>query len=141
MGLGKPVNFQAFAQPEAGTVQLNIQVGRRQPHFLTNFLTREFQPFAHQKHTALRGGQFVGAGLQDFKKLATADVLFGIAPLGKALREVPVRLEPQVVQWIGFIVLGIAQATNLAAVVAQRVNHLVLQNTDQPGFELRAVGK
>lgn len=53
----------------------------------------------------------------------------------------PVGLESQVVQRIGLVILRAIKATDLTAVMPQRVNYFVFENADQPGLELRAVSK
>jgi hypothetical protein len=45
--LAKPVNVHAFLQAQAGAVQLDIKIGRRQGQLLTDFLRRKLQPLAH----------------------------------------------------------------------------------------------
>lgn len=44
-----PMQFNAFPHPQAGAMQLYIQVGRCQLKFLTNLLAGELQPFTHKK--------------------------------------------------------------------------------------------
>ena len=52
--LAKPVNVHAFLQAQAGAVQLDIEIGRRQGQLLTDFLRGKLQPLAHQKEPAQR---------------------------------------------------------------------------------------
>ena len=74
-------------------MELNVQIGRGQAQFLTDFFAGEFQPLPHQKQAPLDGRQFVGAGIQYLKELTAADVLLGISPIGGHFREMAVGFE------------------------------------------------
>ena len=87
------------------------------------------------------GGQLAKTCLHHFKKLAAAHVLHWVALLRRRFLVVPVGFEGDVIQGIADFVFAQWGGAYLAAVVAQRVNHLVLEDAHQPSFELRAVAK
>lgn len=67
--------------------------------------------------------------------------MLGVAPVGGLLREVAIGFEPQVVQRVGVVIVSAVESADFAVVQPQGIDHLVLQDADQPGLELRAIGK
>ena len=122
-------------------MQLDVEVGRRQAQLITNLFAGEVQPLAHQKKSALRCWQFIGASFQHLEKLATTELLFRVAPFGGGVRKMPVCLETKVFQRIGVVVFGGFKPADLPAVMPQGINHLVFEDADQSGLELRPVVK
>ena len=139
--LAEPVNIQALLQAQAGPMQLDIEVGRRQREFLTDFLRRKLQPFAHQKQPAQRGRQTLHAGVQHLEELHLLQGLVRVAPVIGRLGKVAVGPERQPVQLVALFVSLRIHHSHRACIAAKQVDHLVLEDADQPGFELRAIAE
>jgi hypothetical protein len=115
-------------------MQLNIKVGRGQIQILTNLVYGKFQPFAHEEKSTLHRRQFVDTGVQDLHKLATTQIPFWIAPVGRSLVEVPVGTKANRVKLVKIIVFARQAAdADFAAVLAQQINDFVFEYSNQPG--------
>ena len=52
-----------------------------------------------------------------------------------------VRLETQVIQFIAFMIGISIWRRNFSRIAVNEIDHLVLENADQPGFKLRPVSE
>ena len=135
---GEPALLQAVAQTQSCPVQQHPQVRRRDRQFLTDLVAAELEPLAHHEHAALRRRQMLHADLEHLEELPLVQAPLGAAPVLRRLAPVAIGLEQQLVD-VGLVV--VAQDRALAAVAAQLVDHLVLQNAHQPCLQLRLAGK
>ena len=94
-GLSIPVEIEALLQPKAGSVQLDVQIGRCDRQFLTHLGTRHFQLLTHQEQATQCRRQAFHTGVKHNKKLYLLKCLIGIAPTVGGLCKVPVGFELQ----------------------------------------------